>query len=167
MPSYQVSEDTKKALDDFGRKDAEFQQAWATFEQQFEKELVRLELLRENRNASLELATKALREEADRPECDEKVIKYGPFSAMKKESKGFHPEMMLARIEERDLYDAALAVGAVEEKITIKYNEMKQFLNDKKIYEDFEDCEDAQKLTTAITGPKSIGPFGAEMKKKK
>lgn len=165
--AYQVSDDTKKALDDFLGKEAEFQQAWASFEQRFEKELVQLELMRESRNVALETASKTLREEADRPECTDKIIKYGPFSATKKESKSFLPQMMLARIEERDLYDAATTAGALETKITIKYNEMKSFLEDRQVYSDFEDCEDTEKLTTAISGPKPIGPFGGEMKKKK
>ncbi len=165
--AYKISDDTKKTLDDFSSKDAEFQQAWVQFEQTFEKELIRLEILRESRNAALEVAIKVMREEADRPECEEKSLRYGGFTASKKESKLFHPEMMLARINDRDLYDSALTVGALEEKITIKYSEMKAFLEDRGIYEDFEDCEDSQKLTTAISGPKTIGPFGSEMKKKK
>ncbi len=160
-----ISEETKKALDEFSAKDAEFQQAWTHFEQLHEGELIRLEVLRENRNASLEVATKTLREEAD--EHDEKVIKYGPFTAMKKESKCFHADMILARITERDLYDDAITAGALEEKVTVKYAEMKQFLEDRKIYDDFEDCEDSAKLTTAISGPKTIAAMGTETKRKK
>jgi hypothetical protein len=54
----------------------------------------------------------------------------------------------------------------VEEHVVIKYDLMKAFLEEKKIYADFEDCEDYQPLTTAVTGPKPIAPFGGEAKRK-
>jgi hypothetical protein len=164
--SHQLSDSIKKALDDFTAEDAKFQHAWEAFEQAHDKELVVLEMLRESRNAALDIATRTLREEANSPACKENTIKAGQFMVQKKKSLLFHADMLLARIHEADLFDEARTAGAIEVKTEVKYKEMKQFLIDKKVYADFEDCEDVRPLTPAVTGPKPIASFGGELRKK-
>lgn len=164
MGKPQLSEGTQNALDEFTTADAKFQQAWTLFEERYGAELTQLEMLREERNSRLDSAIRAVREEADLSQ--EKTLKAGPFTAQKKESHLFHQDMLLSRISERDLYDAARTAGAIEVKYSIDYKLMKAFLEARKVYADFEDCEDIKPLTTAISGPKTIGAFASEMKKK-
>ncbi len=164
MGKPQLSEGTKNALDEFDAADAKFQQAWALFEERYTSELAQLDALREERNSALDIASRAVREEADL--SAEKILKAGPFTAQKKESKLFHYDMLMGRISERDLFDAAKTAKAIEVVVNVDYKRMKAFLEERRIYPDFEDCEDVKPLTTAITGPKAIAPFAAEMKKK-
>lgn len=161
-----LADETQKALDAFNEKDEEFQKAWALFERTHDKELIILEMLRESRNAALDNITRLLRTEADDAGHKEKILKIPPFTATKKSSSLFHADMLLARINEMDLFDAAKAVGAIEVTTTVKYKEMKQFLTDKGVYPEFEDCEDIVPMTTAISGPKPLAAFGGELKKK-
>jgi hypothetical protein len=165
MMAQQVSQETQKALDDFTAADAAFSERWSLFEQEHAREMEELDRLREARNAALDTATRAVRTEADL-NSKSKSFSVSGFTAQKKESKFFNPDMFIARLHERDLYDKAKTAGAIVESVEVKYAEAKAFLDREHVASDFEDCEDAKDLTTAISGPKPVGAFGSQMKKK-
>lgn len=163
---HDCSDKVKEKVGIFGQSDAAFKAAWDSFEQRHATELAQLEKLREERNAKLDDARRALREEAVEADITRvKEIRIGPFVVNKKWHAFYIPEKLAAKLESRDLYDTATSKNVVAEKIEIaKYDVVKQFLQDLGLVKEFEDCEDGQELTPAITGPKPISPFGAEYK---
>lgn len=165
MP-HKTSEELSNSIALFESLDAKYQTLWADFEERHGIDLMALDQAREDRNSALDVAVRAVREETDQPTFVDKTLKISRFSAVKKGSKVFYAEMMITRLRERDLFSMAKTAGALEEHVVIKYEPMKAFLEERKIYGDFEDCEDYQPLTTAVTGPKPIAPFGGEVKKK-
>ena len=169
MAKFQVSQETQDKVAAFEQSDANFKNAWAVFEQRLEQELALLDKVREDRNAKLDEARRALRAEAQELSITHcKVVKAGPFSVLKKWSSFYIPEKFVAMLKDRGLYDAAVSAKVVAEKIEVgKFEAVKAFLTNEGVAQDFEECEDGCELTPAVSGPKPIPPFGSELKESK
>lgn len=165
MSTHKLSEETTKAIQDYEALDRQFKDAWSVFEQAHRTELEHLDQLREARNAALDQAQRALRSEAQDPSCTVRSISAGPFQVVKKKTEFYDADMFIARLHERELYDAAITEKAVIERIEIDYKEARNFLKGRSLLDDFEDCEDGAEMTPAVSGPKPVPGFGAETKK--
>lgn len=163
---HQCSQETKDKIAAFEEADKRFKTEWAAFEQEFSTRLAQLDQLREDRNVKLDEAKRALRVEADGIEELRTTFVEGPFKVQKKWSDFYIPEKTVAMLSERGLYDAAVSSGAVAIRVELaKFDQMQRFLEDNGVIKDFECCEDGIEASTAISGPKPIPPFGAELKK--
>lgn len=169
MPKFQCTPETEAKVDAFNNADQTYKTAWEQFEQQHEQHLAYLDKLREERNAKLDDAKRALRDEAARLNIAlVKFVKAGPFNVQKKWSPFYMPEKTVAILKDKGLYDTALAAKVVAERIELaKFDEFKAFLDKHGIASDFEECEDGQELTPAVSGPKPVPPFGSEAKDSK
>ena len=85
MAEFKVSTETQEKIEAFVTKDQDYQKEREAFEEKYSEELKLLEALREDRNACLDAATRALRGEAFEADITQvKVIKAGPFVVQKK-----------------------------------------------------------------------------------
>lgn len=168
MSKFQCSDEAKAKVEAFELSDKAYRSAWDQFEQAAQQQLDYLDKLREDRNAKLDDAKRKLREEASEADITTvKSVKLGPFNAVKKWSNFYNPEKLVAGLKAKGLYDMAISAKVVAEKIeTAKFDEVKNFLTAQGIVKDFEDCEDGNELTPAVSGPKPVPPFGAEQKDK-
>lgn len=164
--NFKCSQYTQDKIQAFQEADAEFRAEWEAFEQEQATRLEKLEKLREDRNVKLDDAKRSLRQELDVVDEMRMTTTQGPFKIQKKWSDFYIPEKLVAMLADRGLYDAALTAGIVRVRVeTAKYNEVRRFLETNGIDRDFECCEDGEEDSTAISGPKPVPPFGAELKK--
>ena len=163
---FKASQDVKDKIKVFQEADATFRAEWEAFELQNASQLEKLEKLRDDRNAKLDEAKRSLRAEADTIDVMRTTFTEGPFKVQKKWSDFFIPEKLVALLTDRGLYDSALSAKIVQIVVsTAKFAEVKQFLENNGVLKDFECCEDGKEDSTAISGPKQVPPFGAELKK--
>jgi hypothetical protein len=169
VAKFQFSKDTQDKVTLFEQSDSAFKAAWGALEQKISAELQYLDSLREDRNAKLDEAKRAIRTESVEADITEnKSLRIGTFSVQKKWSNFYTPEKFVALLKDKGLYDGALSAKIVAEKIEIaKFDVAKQFLENEGVLTDFEECEDGQELTPAVSGPKPIPPLGAELKESK
>lgn len=161
-----VSQETKDRITAFEEADKQFKEEWEAFEREHELTLVRLERLREERNARLDEAKRALRAETELLDDMRVTFTSGPFKIQKKWSDYYIPEKLVSMLTDRGLYDAAVSAGIVAVKTEIgNYDDVQKFLKDKGILRDFECCEDGEESSIAVSGPKTIPSPGAELKK--
>lgn len=168
MSTPTVSKETKDKVDSFDQADSAYKTAWEAFEEKYQAEFDELDKLREDRNAKLDAAKRALREEAAEKDISEvKFIKISAFSVQKKFSK-FYSEKTIGMLKEKGLWDSALTAKVVEEKIAFaEFDKMQDFFQREGVLKDFEECEDGKELTPAVTAPYPVPAFGAETKEKK
>lgn len=166
MANHKLDDDTKKKIQEFEEADAAWRQAWESFEREHELVLITIERLREERNVKLEEARKALRNEVQELNYgDVKSVKDGRFRAQKNWSSYYSAEKFVAMIQEKGLYDEALANRIIIITTTVAdFEETKNFLEQRGLATEFEVCEDGKEKTTSIYGPKAIPPLGAEYK---
>lgn len=166
MATYKLTQDTKDKLHEFETADAVWRAAWEQFEAAHQLELEKLELLREDRNVKLEAARKTMRMEVQELNYgDIKSVKDGRFRAQKNWSQFYSAEKFVAMIKDKGFYDDAVANKIVIVTTTVAdFEEVKNFLEQRSIVKDFEECEDGKEKTTAIYAPKPIPPLGAEFK---
>jgi hypothetical protein len=169
MSKFQFSKDVQDKVTLFEQSDSAFKAAWGTFEQKMAVELQYLDGLREDRNAKLDEARRAIRADATEADITEnKSLRIGTFSVLKKWSSSYTPEKLVPLLKDKGLYDGALTAKIVAEKIEIaKFEVVKQFLDNEGVLKDFDECEDGYELTPAVSGPKPIPPLGAELKEAK
>lgn len=165
---FQPSNEAQTLISQFQTSDQIFKEAWANFETKHQKELEMLEALREQRNVDLDEAKRVLREESFNADITQvKFIEIGPFKVQKKESKWFIVEKFKSLLEDMGKYDAALSEGVIAEKIEVDYKTALAWLEKNSLTEKFLSCEDGKELTPAVSGPKPIPSFGAELKEAK
>lgn len=164
--NFKCSQDTEDKIKAFQKADNEFRTEWEAFELANVSRLERLESLREDRNAKLDEAKRSLRSEVDVVEDIRLVSTQGPFKVQKKWSDFYIPDKLVYMLTDRGLYDAAVSAGIISVRIeTAKYLEVRRFLELNGIDKDLECCEDGEEDSIAISGPKQVPPFGAELKK--
>lgn len=168
MSKFQCSQEVQDKVTDFEMSDKAFKAAWDSFEQSVRAQLEYLDKLREVRNEKLDVAVRLLRAEAVEADITKvKLIKQGPFSVQKKWSEFYAPEKFVGILKDKGLYDQAVAAKVIEERIEVaKFPEAKSFLEAHGVLKEFEECEDGLELTPAVSGPKPIPPFAAEVKSK-
>jgi hypothetical protein len=168
MADFKISADAQAKVNGFELADRAFKTAWEKFEQEHFSDLQFLDKLREERNAKLDSARRALRSEAEEVDITQvKYLRTGMFSVAKKWHKFYIPEKLVARLEAKDLLDTAFKEKIVAQKIEVeKFETVQAFLERHRIKKDCEDCEDGQELTPAVSGPKPIPAFGTEAKDK-
>lgn len=166
MANYKLTQDTKDKIQEFETADAAWKDAWGQFEAAHQQELEKLEQLREERNVKLESARKTMRNEVQDLSYDDiQSVKDGRFRAQKNWSKFYSPERFVAMIREKGFYDDAVSNKIIIVTTTVSdFEEVKNFLEQRSIVKDFEECEDGKEKTTAIYGPKPIPALGAEFK---
>lgn len=166
MAAFECQEDTKAKIALFEVVDKQFKEAWNAFEAAHERELNELEKIREERNVRLDEAKRSLRAELETIDEMRATFSVGPFKAQKKFSDFYIPEKLVAMLVDRGLYDIAVGAKMVAVKVeTAKFDEVKNFLRIHGIEKEFECCEDGMNSPSAISGPKSVPPFGSELKK--
>lgn len=168
MSMFQCSLEAQDKVSAFEQADAAFKAAWEQFEHQHAAELEYLDKLREDRNSKLDEARRILRAEAQEADITRvRFVKQGPFNVQKKWSDFYSPEKFIMRLRELGLYDTALSTKIIQETYNFaKFDVIKNFLKMEGKEKEFEDCEDGIELTPAVSGPKPISPFGAEVKDK-
>ena len=164
--NYKLTPDTKTKLQEFEAADAAWRAAWEQFETAHQHELEKLEQLREERNVKLAEARTTLRNEVQELSYDDITsVKDGRFRAQKNWSQFYSPEKFVAMVRDKGLYDEALANNIIVVTTSVaEFKETKNFLEQRGIVKDFEECEDGREKTTSIFGPKPIPPLGAEFK---
>lgn len=166
MTTFNCQESTKNKIALFEAADQKFKKAWEVFETLHEIELRDLEKLREERNVCLDDAKRNLRAELETITETRATFVEGPFKVQKKFSNFYIPEKLVAMLTDRGLYDTAVNAKIIAVKVeTAKFDEIKNFLRAHNIEKDFECCEDGADAPGAISGPKSVPPFGSELKK--
>lgn len=166
MSEYKCSQDTLDRIAIFKKSDELFKAAWEKFEAEHVPELEFLEKLREDRNAKLDEAKRCLRAEMEAIDAMRLTFNAGPFKAQKKFSDFYIPQKLVTMLEDRGLYDAAVKAGIVAVRVEVsKFEEVRSFLKLHGVDREFECCEDGQESPGAISGPKSIPPLGAELKR--
>lgn len=163
---FQCSQDTKSKVEAFEEADRLYKTEWEAFEREHEIRLNQLDRLRDDRNAKLDEAKRALRQEAEGLTDLRTTFSVGPFKVQKKWSDFYIPEKTVAMLTERGLYDSAVSSGIVAIRVELeKFDQVQKFLQDHQVSKDFESCEDGAPAGAAVSGPKSVPPFGAELKK--
>lgn len=163
---FQCSPETKEKVEAFEQSDLAFKQALENFEREHETALAHIDKLRDDRNAKLDEAKRALRQEAEGLDEMRTTFTVGPFKVQKKWSDFYVPEKTVAMLAERGLYDSAVGSGVVAVRVELnKFDNVKKFLEDSGVARDFECCEDGVEAGSAISGPKPVPPLGAELKK--
>jgi hypothetical protein len=163
---FKPSQDALSKVKTYEEADTLFKAEWEKFEKECETRFTYLEKLRDDRNAKLDEAKRQIRSETESLDEMRMTFALGPFKVQKKWSDFYIPEKLVAMLTDRGLYDAALSAGIVAIKTEVaKYPQVKKFLEDNNVARDFECCEDGAEDSTAIGGPKSVPPFGSELKK--
>ncbi len=166
MTAFKCQEDTKNKISLFEVADKKFKAAWETFETSHETELSELEKLREDRNVRLDDAKRSLRAELDSVTETRATFVEGPFKLQKKFSDFYIPEKLVEMLNDFGLYDMAVNAKIVTVEVKVaNFDEVKSFLRAHNFEKEFECCEDGKDAPGAITGPKSVPPFGSELKK--
>lgn len=166
MTAFKCQESTKNKVALFEEADQKFKKAWEVFETEHATQLADLEKLREERNVRLDDAKRGLRAELETITEFRATFTEGPFKIQKKFSDFYIPEKLVAMLNERGLYDTAIRAKIIAIKVeTAKFDEVKNFLRAHNIEKEFECCEDGVDAPGAIMGPKSVPPFGSELKK--
>ena len=167
MPrDHKPSSEVQEKIRTFEEADKVFKDEWEAFEREHEIALTRLERLRDDRNAKLDEAKRALRAETESMDDMRATYNAGPFKIQKKWSDYYIPQKLVAMLYDRGLIDSAISAGVVAIKTEVApFDQMQMFLREKGILRDFECCEDGAEAGAAISGPKSIPPLGAELKK--
>lgn len=163
---YKCSQETKDRIERFKEADKAFREAFEKFESSHELEIVYLDRLREDRNVKLDEAKRRMRAELEAIDEMRLTFAEGPFKAQKKFSDFYIPEKLVAMLEDRGLYDAAIKAKIVAVRVeTANFEEVKSFLRIHGVEKEFECCEDGKDYPGSIGGPKTILPFGSEVKK--
>lgn len=166
MSDFKPSQEALDKIKVFKEADELFKKEWEEFEQSNGTRLSQLEKLRDDRNAKLDEAKRFLRAETERIDDMRVTFSAGPFKVQKKWSDFYIPDKLVAMLEDRGLYDAALSAGIIAVKTEVeKYDVVKKFLEDHHVAKDFECCEDGSEAGSAISGPKQVPPLAAELKK--
>ncbi len=166
MSKSPCTDETKEKIKSFQEADLKFRVAWDAFETENATRLAQLEKMREERNARLDEAKRAVRQDTELVEDMRATFTEGPFKVQKKWSDFYIPEKLAAMLTDHGLYDSAISNGVLAEKIEVgKYDQVHKFLTDAGLVKEFECCEDGEESSTAISGPKPIPPLAAELKK--
>lgn len=162
-----LSQDTKNQILAFIETDKEFAAKFDAFLAKHSEEVLELDNLREKRNRVLDEAERGVRRDAELAPRDKVTnISFGPFTVLKKHSEWFIPETFVALAERMGLHKAALDAGAIQIKTEIDREVANEFLRKNSLEKQFAAAKDAKELTPAVSGPKIIPPFGAQLKKK-
>lgn len=162
-----LSQDTKNRVLEYIENDKAFAEKFEAFLTSHSEEILELDNLREKRNRILDDAEQGMRRDADLAPRDKvATISFGPFTAQKKRQEWFIPETFVAIAERMGLHKAALDSGAIQIKTEINREVANEFLRKNSCDKQFAAAKDAKDMTTAVTGPKIIPPFGAQLKKK-
>lgn len=166
MPKSPCSDETREKIRAYENADVQFRLEWEKFENEHATQLALLEKLRDERNAKLDEAKRAVRQDTESLDDMRTTFTEGPFKVQKKWSDFYIPEKLVHMLGERGLYDSAVSSKIVAVRTEVAtYPEVHRFLEDHGIIREFECCEDGEESHTAITGPKPIPPLAAELKK--
>ncbi len=161
-----LPKDVQDKIDIFQKADQDFKCEWEKFELAQAAELIRLENLREERNIKLDEAKRAVRSEVETFNTMRVTFASGAFKVQKRWSDFYIPDKTVSMLIAKGLYNTAIAAGVVIVKAEVaSYDEMQRFLIENNVIKEFECCEDGIEGSVAISGPKSIPPFGLELKK--
>ncbi len=162
-----LSQDTKNKIMSFVETDTAYMAKLDAFLLAHCEEVLSLDTLREKRNRELDDAEQGMRRDADlSPREKVDFINFGPFHASKKKTEWFIPQTFVALAERAGVYQAALDAGAIVIKTEIDRENANEFLRKNSLEKTFLSAKDAKDMTTAITGPKIVPPFGVPLKKK-
>lgn len=166
MPTFKPSQNTQEKIAAFELADQLFKAELDKFEREYELRLQALDHMRQDRNVKLDEAKRALRAETESLDDMRLTYSSGPFKVQKKWSDFYIPEKLVSMLGDRGLYDQALSAGIIAIKTEVaKFEQVHKFLEENGVTKDFECCEDGEESTVAISGPKTIPPFGMELKK--
>lgn len=162
-----LSQDTKNKILGFLETDKQYSTKLDAFLMAHTEEVLELDTLREKRNRELDDAEQGMRRDADlSPREKVDFIDFGPFHAQKKRTEWFIPGTFVALAERAGVYQQALDSGAILIKTEIDRENANEFLRKNSLDKAFAAAKDAKDMTTAISGPKIVPPFGAPLKKK-
>lgn len=162
-----LSQDTKNKILEFLETDKAFAAKFDAFLAAHTDEILELDNVRDKRNRILDEAERGMRRDADlAPREKVTAINFGPFNAQKKMTEWYIPATFVALAERSGHYKAMLDSGVIQIKTDVDFDNAVEFLRKNDLTKTFVAAHDAKEMTTAITGPKVIPPFGAQLKKK-
>lgn len=158
-----LSDSTKKKVEAFEESDKKFKALLSKFMDKYAQEIMEIDNAREERNARLNDAKDALRENAwDADITEVQSIKYGPLKVSKKWSEYYLTDSFVQIAKDAGVYDKLIESGVVKLVTQIDSKLAKHWLDANSLTEKFEQAVDGKELTPAITGAKEVVPFGAE-----
>ena len=157
-----LAEDTKAKVRLFSDSKTKFNGLIADFFENHADELQALDETREEMNAALDEAKRALREDAENvPISRVKFIRYDNFEVQKKWSEWYIVDMFVAVAKGCGMYDQAVADGIIEVNTVVNGKKAQAWLKKNALAKKFAASLDGKELTPAITGPKPAVPFGS------
>lgn len=162
MPAQDVVDKIKV----FEEADTKYTQTWADFEEKAAQWFSLLDGMREDRNRKLDVAVRALREEAGKLDYHKvKSFKLGSFKVEKKLRRYFLPQEFTELVKDLGLYDRARAAHIVTEKVEVDTELAAAWLHENDLQAKFQDTYREEDMTPAVSGPKEVPPFGTPTKK--
>ena len=167
---FTLNPEVQKLLDEYGESDRVFNTAWSVFEDGNKEKFELLEDLAEERNAKLQLAITALRDNAKEVDYEQVAsIKVGHLTVSKKRSYYFPPEAFHQRLTDLGvgMLEGAFSEGVLVQKLEVAYPKAKDWLQRNSLWDQFKDLECFNDLTPSVAAPGLIPPFGLPYKAKK
>jgi len=157
-----LSDDTKAKVSNFEASRDKFNKLVTEFFDNHGDELQAMDAAREEMNASLDEARRALRDDAENiPISKVKFIRCGDFEVQKKWSSWYIVEMFVSMAKNCGMYDSALAEGVIEEKTEVNGKLAETWLKKNSLEKKFASSLDGKELTPAVKGPKPVVAFGS------
>lgn len=161
-----LSDLTKARVLEFEAKKSHYDAIFQQFQDAHQAELMQLDNAREEVNASLDVAKRAMRDDAVEADYRRiKRIKFGSFSVVKKWTSFYIVEMFVDLLRERGIFDAAVDEGVINVTTHIKATLATEFLRKNSLENEFKVCMDGKEQTPAVTCPKPIAGFGGVLVK--
>lgn len=125
-------------------------------------ELQQMDEAREEMNAALDEARRALRDDAENvPISRVKFIRHEDFEVQKKWSNWYIVDMFVAVAKGCGMYDTAIAAGVITENTVVDGKKAEAWLKANSLQKKFAASLDGKELTPAISGPKPVMAFGS------
>lgn len=160
-----LSDLTKNLIDDYFLKVGTYKKLEASFQDEHQAALMQLDNAREESNAAVSAAKKAMAADAKTvPYSKAKKIIYNGFAVIKKWSGWFIVEGFVEIMKELGLFDAAVDEGVINVETRVDGKLAPEFLRKNSIADKFRSVEDGKELSPAVTCPKPIAAFGEALK---
>jgi hypothetical protein len=159
------SKEVATRVEEFVEADAEYAKTWADFEEKAKQWFDLLEGMRDKRNRRLDDAIRALREEAGKIDYHKiSSFKLGPFKVDKKMKRFYLPDEFYATAKDLGFLDNLKTIGAIAQKVEIDTEKASKWIKEHELKDKFADTYKEEEMTSAVTGPKEVPPFGAAIK---
>ena len=157
-----LSDATKAKVRLFSDSKTKFNGLISDFFESHGDELQALDASREEMNAALDEARRALREDAENvPISRVKFIRHEDFEIQKKWSSWYIVDMFVSMAKNCGMYDSAIAEGVIVIDTVVDGKKAEAWLKKNSLEKKFASSLDGKELTPAVKGPKPAVAFGS------